>query len=111
VNTIDKKATEDLDAAHKKHDGVILVSTEAKRLTRKVTPKDDFIKADGYDSDTDAKYDRPFNAHKLGLDVPAATTHKLNKRVAENIEILKNTAAEHAEKQTLKVNAIKVAGE
>lgn len=85
--------------------------TITKRLTRKVTPSEDFIKVDGYDSDTESKYDRPFNAHKLGLDVPTATTHKLNKRVAENIETLKNLAAEHAEKKSLTVNAPKVSGE
>jgi hypothetical protein len=103
--------SDELDAAHKKHDGKILLYTELKRLTRKVTPTEDFIKADGYDSDPESKCDRQGNAQRLGLDVLAANTHKFNNRVADNTEVLRVTGANHAEKKTLKVNTSQIADE
>jgi hypothetical protein len=111
VKAIDKKASEELDAAHKKHDSKILLYTQIKRLTREVTPTKDFIKADGYDSDPESKCDRQGNAHRLGLDVLAANTHKLNNRFTDNTEVLRTTAAEHVEKKAFKLNVSQVADE
>ena len=100
ANAIDKKLTEDLDAVNKKHSETIFLGTEVKRLTRMVNKH---IPEDDYDSDTESKYDRPFNARKLGLENPTTINHKLNRKVADNFETLKNIV-DLADKQSIKAH-------
>lgn len=98
AKSIDKELADEMDSIYKKHGETILLGTEVKRLTRMVN---DHLPTDGYDSDTDSKYDRPFNARKLELDQPTAANHRLNKKVADNLETIKGLL-EVADKKNLK---------
>lgn len=86
IQTIDANLSKSLESVNENHEETILLGTNVKRLTRAVNKN---IPADGYDSDPESKYDREFNARKLGLDVPTALNHKLNKRTTENLKKIK----------------------
>lgn len=98
ITASDKELSAELDNVYKKHGDTILLATTAKRLTRRVNQH---IPEDGYDSDEDSKYDRPFNAQKLELDQPTEQNHKLNRRVVGNLETLEELIG-IADKQSIK---------